>query len=103
MFTVFLNIEKVNPLRTCIPEMLASNLGQGTAYPDFRSLFPRTPFRKMLGQYLMMAPQTFYSTSIKYAPGALSEKVNQQGREANHSLPTSAVVRKTRIYKSTPP
>jgi hypothetical protein len=102
LFTFFLNIEKIDPRRACILEMLASNLGQDTAYPDLRSLFLLSPFRKMLGQYLPMAPQTFHCTSNKYVPGALSEKVNRQGREANPSLPNSVEVRKTWIYKSTP-
>jgi hypothetical protein len=35
--------------------------------------------------------------------GDLSQRVKQQGREANHSPPTSAKAKKIWIYTSTPP
>jgi hypothetical protein len=38
----------------------------------------------------------------QWAPGALSPGVKRQGREAGHSPPTSAEVKKTWIYTSTP-
>jgi hypothetical protein len=40
---------------------------------------------------------------IKCVPGALSPRVKRMGREDNHSPPTSAEVKKTWIYTSTPP
>jgi hypothetical protein len=40
---------------------------------------------------------------IQWVLGALSPGVKQQGREADHSPPTSAKVKKMWIYKATPP
>jgi hypothetical protein len=40
---------------------------------------------------------------IQWVPGALSSGVKQPGREADHSTPTSANVKNTWIYTSTPP
>jgi hypothetical protein len=40
---------------------------------------------------------------IQRVPGALSPELKRQGREADHSLPTSAEVKKRWIYTSTPP
>jgi hypothetical protein len=44
-----------------------------------------------------------HPTSYKMRTGALSRGVKWQGREADHSLPTSAEVKKMWIYTSTPP
>jgi hypothetical protein len=41
--------------------------------------------------------------TIQWAPGALSLGVKQSGREADHSPPASAEVKKMWIYISTPP
>jgi hypothetical protein len=40
---------------------------------------------------------------IQWIPGALSPGVKRTGREADHSPPTSAEVKKAWIYTSTPP
>jgi hypothetical protein len=40
---------------------------------------------------------------IQWVPGALSPGVKRQGREADHSLPTSAQIKKIWIYTSSPP
>jgi hypothetical protein len=40
---------------------------------------------------------------IQWVPGALSPGVERLGREADHSPPASAVVKKIWIYTSTPP
>jgi hypothetical protein len=40
---------------------------------------------------------------IQWVPGAISPRVKRSGREADHSPPTSAEVKNTWIYKSTPP
>jgi hypothetical protein len=40
---------------------------------------------------------------IQWLPGALSLGVKRQGREADHSPPASADVKKMWIYTSTPP
>jgi hypothetical protein len=40
--------------------------------------------------------------STQWVPGALSPGVERPGREADHSLPTSAEVKKMWIYTSTP-
>jgi hypothetical protein len=42
-------------------------------------------------------------TPIEWVSGALSPGVKRQGREADHSHPTSAEVKKKWIYTSTPP
>jgi hypothetical protein len=39
---------------------------------------------------------------IQWVSGALSPQVNRPGREANHSPPTSAKIKETWIYTSTP-
>jgi hypothetical protein len=41
--------------------------------------------------------------SIRWVPGLFPPGVKRPGREADHSPPTSAVVKKTWIYTSTPP
>jgi hypothetical protein len=41
--------------------------------------------------------------AIQWVPEALSPGLNRQGREADHSLATSAEVKKMWIYTSTPP
>jgi hypothetical protein len=40
--------------------------------------------------------------TIQWVPGALSPGVKRQGREADHSPPASAEVKKMWIYTSTP-
>jgi hypothetical protein len=40
---------------------------------------------------------------IQWVPGALSPGAKRQGREADHSPPTSAEVKKMWIYTITPP
>jgi hypothetical protein len=44
-----------------------------------------------------------HSTSYPMGTGALSPGVKRQGLEADHSLPTSAEVKKMWIYAFTPP
>jgi hypothetical protein len=44
-----------------------------------------------------------HPTSYQKVPGALSPGVKRSGREAHHSPPTSAEVKKMWIYASTPP
>jgi hypothetical protein len=45
----------------------------------------------------------FTQPPIQWVPGALSPGVKRPRREADHSPPTSAEVKKMRIYTSTPP
>jgi hypothetical protein len=40
---------------------------------------------------------------IQWVPGALSLGVKRQGRETDHSPPTSAEIKKAWIYTATPP
>jgi hypothetical protein len=40
---------------------------------------------------------------IQWVPGALSPEVKRPWREADHSPPTSAEVKKMRVYTFTPP
>jgi hypothetical protein len=56
-------------------------------------LFP-TLFRPVLGPT---------QPPIQWVPGALPPAVKRPGREADHSPPTSAEVKNTYIYTSTPP
>jgi hypothetical protein len=44
-----------------------------------------------------------HPTSYPVGTGALSPGVKRQGREADHSTPAIAEVKKMRIYTSTPP
>jgi hypothetical protein len=53
-------------------------------------IFPTLP-RRVLGP----------TQPIKWVPRALSPGVEQSGREADHSAPTSANVKNTWIYAST--
>jgi hypothetical protein len=41
--------------------------------------------------------------AIQWGPGAVSSGLKRPGREDDHSPPTSAEVKKTWIYTSTPP
>jgi hypothetical protein len=80
------------------------SVGIATGYgPDDRGAGVRVPVRVR-----------FFSTSsrpvlgptqlpIRWVPGALSPGVKSPGREADPSPPTSAEVKKTWIYTSTPP
>jgi hypothetical protein len=43
------------------------------------------------------------SAPIQWVPGTVSPEVKRPGREADHSPPTSAEVKKMWIYTSTPP
>jgi hypothetical protein len=45
----------------------------------------------------------FTQPPIQWVPGALSTGVKRPGREADHSPPASAEVKKMWIYTSTPP
>jgi hypothetical protein len=42
-------------------------------------------------------------TPVQWVPGTLSSGVKRRGREAHHSPPPSAEVKKIWIYTSTPP
>jgi hypothetical protein len=44
-----------------------------------------------------------HPTSYKMGTGGFSPEVKRQGREADHSPPTSAEVKKMWIYTTTPP
>jgi hypothetical protein len=48
-------------------------------------------------------PDRLWSPPIQWVTGAVCPEVKQPGREADHSPPTSAEVKKMRIYTSTPP
>jgi hypothetical protein len=61
---------------------------------DIPGVYARPPF------YML----TFFRTvtlHIQWVPGALSPGIKRREREANHSRPTSAEVKKTWIYTST--
>jgi hypothetical protein len=60
----------------------------------FKSFLFTTPSR------LALRPT---QSPIQWVPSALSPGVKRPGREADHSPPTSAEVKKTWIYTFTPP
>jgi hypothetical protein len=58
------------------------------------------------GSYLVCSIQTcsgVHPNPIQLVSGALPTEMKRPGHEADHSLPTSAEVKKTWIYTSTPP
>jgi hypothetical protein len=52
---------------------------------------------------VIQAGSEAHSASFPMGTGALSLGVTRPGREADHSPPTNAEVKKTRVYTSTPP
>jgi hypothetical protein len=64
---------------------------------DDRGVGVRVP----LGSRIFSSPRS--PDRLQWLPGALSLGEKQQGREADHSLPTSAEVMKMWTYKSAPP
>jgi hypothetical protein len=65
----------------------------------------RVGFRVPVGQNIFTFPYRLDLLwgPIQWVPGALSRGVKRQGREADHSPVTSAEVKKTWTYTSTPP
>jgi hypothetical protein len=65
-------------------------------------------FKSRLGQeffplHVVQTDSGAHSASYVMGTGELSPRIKRPGREAYHSPPTSAEVKKTRIYTSTPP
>jgi hypothetical protein len=79
---------KFTPLWAGRPKCRGSNLGKGKNLP-FSTLS-----RPALGSI---------QPPVQWVPETLSLRVKQLGREADHSPPTSAKVKKMWIYTSTPP
>jgi hypothetical protein len=82
-----------------------SAVGVATGYGlDGRGVGVRVPVGGRI--YLLQVVQTgsgVHPTSYPINTGALSPGVKRQGREADHSPPTSAEVKKMWTYTSTPP
>jgi hypothetical protein len=77
-----------------------SSVGIATGYGlDDRGVGVRVP----IGERFFSSPSHSDRPLIQWVPGALSPGVKRQGREADHSPPTSAEVKNTWIYTSTPP
>jgi hypothetical protein len=83
---------------------VSSAVGTVTSYGlEDRMIGVRVP----LGTFHIV--QTFsgdHLASLQWVPGLLHRRggdVKRQERESDHSPPTSAEVKKTRVYKSTPP
>jgi hypothetical protein len=75
-------------------------VGIATAYGlDNLGVGVRVP----VGSRIFSSPHRPDRPPIQWVPGALSPGVKRQGREADHSPPVSAEVKKMRIYTSTPP
>jgi hypothetical protein len=53
--------------------------------------------------HVVQAGSGAHPASYPMGTGALSPGVKRSGREADHSTPTSAEVKKTWVYTSTPP
>jgi hypothetical protein len=78
-----------------------SSVGIATGYGlDDQGAESSSPGRVKIFYFSMSSRPALGSTQppIKWVPG-----VNRQGREADHSPPTSVEVKKTWIYTSTPP
>jgi hypothetical protein len=83
-----------------------SSVGIGTGYGlDDQGGGSSSPSRVRNFHFAISSRPALGSTQppIKWVPGALSLGVKRQGREADHSPPTSAEVNKMWIYTSTPP
>jgi hypothetical protein len=86
-----------------------SVVGIATCYGlDYRGLElrPPPPLRRFKNFLFTTSPRpTLGSTQppIQWVPVTLSPGVKRPGREADHSLPTSAEVKKIWIYTSIPP
>jgi hypothetical protein len=68
--------------------------GRGSSHGRVKNFLFSTSSRPALG---------FTHPRIQLVPGALSPAVKQPGREADHSPPASAEVKKMCVYTSTPP
>jgi hypothetical protein len=66
---------------------------------------PVDRFRVPVGSRIFSSPRRLGPAQplIQRVPGALSPRVKRPEHEADHSPPTSAEVKKTWIYTSTPP
>jgi hypothetical protein len=63
---------------------------------QIRSPPPPTPFKKVKARLILVS-------SVQRVPGALSRGVKRLGREADHSPPSSVVVKNFWSNTSTPP
>jgi hypothetical protein len=61
------------------------------------------PSPNMVKKFLFSTSSRLALESIQWVPEALSPEVKRPGREADHSPPTSAKVKKMWIYTSSPP
>jgi hypothetical protein len=74
----------------------------GTGYGlDDRGVGVRIPVGSRIFSTLSIQALGPTQPLIQWVPGALSPGVKRPGREADHSPPTSAEVKKIRIYTST--
>jgi hypothetical protein len=70
---------------------------------DDRGVAVRVPVRSTIFSTSSRPALGSTQPPIQWVPGALSPGVKRPGREADHSLPTSAEVKKMWIGTSTPP
>jgi hypothetical protein len=94
-------------LHKCIYTIYTTLLSGQAQYNRSCSIFSRSSspdrvknFLFSMSSRLALGPT---QPPIQWVPGALSPGVKRPGREADHSPPTSAEVKKMRIYISTPP
>jgi hypothetical protein len=94
----------------CIFEFFVVEPGERSRYSDWQRagrLRGRgsSPGRVKNFHFSMLSRPALGSTQppIQWVLGALSPGVKRQGREADHSPPTCAEVKKMLIYTSTPP
>jgi hypothetical protein len=81
-----------------------SAVGTATAYGlDDRGVGNRVPVGSRIFSTSSGPAMGPTQPPIQWVPGALSLGVKRQGREADHSPPTSVEVRKMWFYTSTPP
>jgi hypothetical protein len=82
-----------------------SSVGVATGYGLLdRGVGVRVPIgSKKILLHVVQTGSVAHPASCKIGKGALSQGVKRPGREADHSSPTSAEVKKMWIYTSTPP
>jgi hypothetical protein len=98
--------ENVNSASYCEVRSRGSVVGIATEYGlDYRGIGVRVPVGSRIFLFATSSRPAMGSTQtpIQWVPGALSPGVKRPRREADHSPPTSAEVKKMRIYTSTPP
>jgi hypothetical protein len=101
---IFLDTSVGTTHSTSIPLIFSRYYITGTGYElDDRGIRFRVPGGPRIFPPSYRPDWFWGPSSLEWVPGALSPVVKRQGREAHHSPPTSAQVKKMWISTSTPP